>query len=40
MEIRVQFLEQFILDNGLEIPYPIIEPIFGDDASDADWLPF
>jgi hypothetical protein len=35
-EIRIQFLEQFILDNNLEIPYPIIEPI---DESE-DWLPF
>jgi hypothetical protein len=35
-EIRIRFLEQFILDNGLETPYPIIEPI---DESE-DWLPF
>jgi len=35
-ESRILFLEQFILDNGLEIPYPIIEPI---DESD-DSLPF
>jgi hypothetical protein len=31
-ENRIQFLEQFILDSGLEIPYPI------DDSED--WLPF
>jgi hypothetical protein len=35
-EIRIKFLEQFILESGLEIPYPIIEPI---DESE-DWLPF
>jgi hypothetical protein len=35
-EIRIQVLEQFILDNNLEIPYPIIETI---DESE-DWLPF
>lgn len=39
-ESRIQFLEQFILDSGLEIPYPIIEPIFGDDESDANYPPF
>lgn len=34
-ERRVQFLEQFILDNGLEIPYPDIAPIFED-----EYIPF
>jgi hypothetical protein len=35
-EIRIKFLEQFILESGLEIPYPIIEPI----SAYEDWLPF
>jgi hypothetical protein len=35
-ENRIQFLEQFILESGLEIPYPIIEPI----SAYEDWLPF
>lgn len=34
-EERIQFLEQFILDNGFNIPYPIIEV-----NDDEDWLPF
>lgn len=34
-EERVIFLEQFILDSGLEIPYPIVE-----ENNDEDWLPF
>lgn len=34
-ESRIVFLEQFILNNGLEIPYPVIE-----DNDEDDWLPF
>lgn len=33
-EDRIQFLEQFILDRGLEIPHSVIE------NSDEEFLPF
>ena len=36
-EARIQFLEQFILDSGLEIPYPVVDNTVNNDE---DWLPF
>lgn len=35
-ETRIRFLEQFILDSGLEIPYPVVD----NTTDDEDWLPF
>jgi hypothetical protein len=33
---RIEFLEQFILDVGLEIPFPPTDNL----TEDEDWLPF
>ena len=35
LEERVRFLEEFIVNSGLEIPYPKVE-----NNNEEDWLPF
>lgn len=34
-EERIRFLEEFIVNNGLEIPYPKV-----NNNEEEDWLPF
>ena len=34
-EERIRFLEEFIVNSGLEIPYPKVE-----NNNEEDWLPF
>lgn len=36
-EERIRYLEKFIVNNGLEIPYPEIEI---NNDNEEDWLPF
>ena len=35
VEERIKYLEEFIVNNGLEIPYPEVEI-----NNEEDWLPF